>query len=423
MLGGGVKRQPETVCVLDIGSNKVVCLIGREEPGLGVRLIGSGFGVSAGLKGGAVVDLEAAEVGIRTAVEKAERAAGITVQDVCVNVALRSLRSKHMTVQTEFASGAVADRDLKRVLNSSMSGVDQAENAILHAIPLNWQVDGEDGIRDPRGMYGQTLGVDMHFVTAGIGPLRNLAHCIERCHLNIRSVTVSPYAAAISVLTEDERDLGVTLIDLGAGITSASIFRDNTLVHVDALGVGGRNITSDLARGLSTPIEAAERIKMIYGSCLHGANDDHRQVPCPPIAAQDELHHEPQSLITNIIRSRVEETLELLRDRIYKAGLETYSGRQVVLTGGGAHLNGVRELATHVLGKRVRVGHPHGVFGLSDELGQPDFAVATGLLKKVFDDRPEVVNGPPDLSGRRMKTQRYSGNAVMRSMQWLRENF
>jgi len=423
MLGGTVKRQPETVCVLDIGSNKVVCLIGREEPGLGVRLIGSGFGVSAGLKGGAVVDLEAAEQGIRSAVEKAERAAGVTVQDVCVNVALRSLRSKHMTVQTEFASGAVADRDLKRVLNSSMSDVDQAEHAILHAIPLNWQVDGEHGIRDPRGMYGQTLGVDMHFVMAGIGPLRNLAHCIERCHLTIRSVTVSPYAAALSVLTEDERDLGVTLIDLGAGITSAAIFRDNRLVHVDALGVGGQNITSDLARGLSTPLEAAERIKRLYGSCLHGANDDHHQVPCPPIAAQDELHHEPRSLVTNIIRSRVEETLEILRERIHKAGLETYSGRQVVLTGGGTHLNGIRELATHVLGKRVRIGHPHGVFGLSDELSQPDFAVATGLLKNVFDDRPEVMKGPPDLSGRRMRMQRYSGNAVMRSVQWLRENF
>ena len=423
MFSGSTKRQPETVCVLDIGSNKVVCLIGREEPGLGVRLIGSGFGVSSGLKGGAVVDLEAAEVGIRAAVEKAERAAGVTVQDVCVNVALRSMRSKHMAVQTEFASGAVVDRDLKRVLNSSLSELSQAEDAILHAIPLNWQVDGEDGIRDPRGMYGRQLGVDMHFVLGGIGPLRNLAHCVERCHLTIRSVTVSPYAAALSVLTEDERDLGVTLIDLGAGITSAAIFRDNTLVHVDALGVGGRNITSDLARGLSTPFEAAERIKVLYGSCLHGVDDETVMVPCPPIAAQDELQKEPRSVVTNIIRSRVEETLELLRERIHKAGLEGYSGRQVVLTGGGAHLNGIRELATHVLGKRVRIGQPHGVFGLSEELGQADFAVATGLLKKVFDDRPEVVNGPPDLSGRRHSAQRYSGNAMARSVQWLRENF
>ena len=119
----------------------------------------------------------------------------------------------------------------------------------------------------------------------------------------------------------------------------------------------------------------------------------------------------------------MEETLELLRERIHKAGLEGYSGRQVVLTGGGAHLNGIRELATHVLGKRVRIGQPHGVFGLSEELGQADFAVATGLLKKVFDDRPEVVNGPPDLSGRRHSAQRYSGNAMARSVQWLRENF
>ncbi len=408
---------------MDVGSNKTVCLIGREEPGLGVRLVGSGFGVSAGLKGGAVIDLEAAETGIRTAVEKAEKAAGVTVQDVCVNVALRSLRSQHMTVQTEFASGAVADRDLKRVLNSSLSEQAQPDHAIIHAIPMTWQVDDEDGIKDPRGMYGQKLGVQMHFVLGGIGPLRNLAHCIERCHLNIRSVTASPYASALAVLTEDERDLGVTLIDLGAGITSAAIFRDNTLVHVDALGVGGRNVTTDLARGLTTPFEAAERIKTIYGSCLHGADDDFISVPCPPIAAQDELHHHPRSRVTAIIRARMEETFELLRDRIHAAGLENYSGRQIVLTGGGARLNGVRELAEFVMSKRVRIGQPHGVFGLSDVLGQPDFAVATGLLKQAFETLPEAVNGPPDLSGRAYRQQRYSGNAIGRSMQWLRENF
>ena len=423
MFSGVTQRKPETVAVLDIGTSKTVCLIGREEPGLGVRLIGSGFGISAGLKGGAVIDLEAAEFGIRTAVEKAEKTAGVTVQDVCVNVSLRSLRSQHMAVQTEFASGEVADRDLKRVLNSSLSELAQPDHAILHAIPMTWRVDDEDGIKDPRGMYGQQLGVQMHFVLGGMGPLRNLAHCIERCHLNIRSVTASPYAASLATLTEDERDLGVTLIDLGAGITTISIFRDNTLLHVDALGVGGRNVTTDLARGLSTPFEAAERIKTIYGSCLHGADDEFVSVPCPPIAAQDELHHEPRSLVTNIVRSRMEETFELLRERIYKAGFETYSGRQIVLTGGGARLNGVRELAEVVMSKRVRIGQPHGIFGLSDVLGQPDFAVATGLLKQAFTDLPEVLNGPPDLSGRAYRQQRYSGNAFGRSIQWLRQNF
>jgi len=191
MFKGGVNKKAETIAVLDIGSSKVVCLIGQREPSFGVKLIGSGFGVSAGLKGGAVVDMEAAEAGIRTAVEKAERAAGVTVQSVCVNVALRSLRSQHMTVQTEFASGEVADRDLKRVLHSSLAELAQPEDAILHAIPLNWSVDDERGIRDPRGMFGKRLGVDMHFVLAGVGPLRNLAHCIERCHL-LSAILVLP---------------------------------------------------------------------------------------------------------------------------------------------------------------------------------------------------------------------------------------
>ncbi len=423
MFKGGVNKKAETIAVLDIGSSKVVCLIGQREPNFGVKLIGSGFGVSAGLKSGAVVDMEAAEAGIRTAVEKAERAAGVTVQSVCVNVALRSLRSQHMTVQTEFASGEVADRDLKRVLNSSLAELAQPEDAILHAIPLNWSVDDEGGIRDPRGMFGKRLGVDMHFVLAGVGPLRNLAHCIERCHLHISSVTVSPYAAGLGVLTDDERDLGVTVIDMGGGITTAAIFRDNTMVHVDALSVGGKNVTNDIARGLTTPTEAAERIKTIYGSALHGSDDGQVMIPCPPMGAQEELSHHPRELLTSIIRSRVEETFELLRDRIADSGLENYAGRRIVLTGGGCQLNGVRELAEYVFNKRVRIGRPHGVLGMREAIAGPDFAVATGLLKHAFTESGEAISGPPDLSGQRYRQKRYTGNTLGRSLQWLRENF
>lgn len=416
-------RPTDTVCVLDIGSSKVACLIGRKDPSVGLRLLGCGTAVSRGVKAGAVVDLDAAELGIRQAVEKAERAAGVSVHGVTVNVGLRSLSSRHLRVQTEFASGAIADRDLKRVIGSSLTELSEPDYAILHALPRDWEVDGETGIRDPRGMFGQRLGVDMHFVTAGIGPLRNLAHCIERCHLSLRSVTVSPYAAAQSVLTEDERDLGVTLIDIGAGLTTVAIFRDNTLVHVDAIGVGGRNVTSDIARGLNTPLEAAERIKLFYGSALHGARDEHEHIPCPPVAAMDELQHAPRSRLTSIIRARTEETLELVKDRLVHAGLDTYSGRQIVLTGGASQLSGLRELTELVFNKRVRIGTPHGIFGLTDALNAPGYAVATGLLRHAFEQTGEAVSGPPDLSGRRYQRARYSGNALSRSVQWLKENF
>lgn len=417
------QKSAETVAVLDIGSSKVVCLIGKVEPDIGVRLIGTGFGVSAGVKNGAVIDLEAAEAGIRAAVEKAERSAGVTVHAVKVNVTLRSLRSQHMRVQTEFASGGVADRDLKRVLNSSLSELSQPDYAILHAIPMNWSVDGETGIDDPRGMFGKTLGVDMHFVLGGVGPLRNLAHCIERCHLQIRSVTASPYASALSVLTEDERDLGTTVIDMGAGVTSVAVFRDRVLMHVDAIGVGGISVTQDIARGLATPPEAAERIKTIYGSALHGIDDDHMTVPCPPVGAQDTLQHHPRAVVTEVIRSRIEEIFELIAERLHQSGMDEISGRQIVLTGGGAQLNGVRELAELKFNKRVRIGQPHGIFSLSDTLLSSDFAVATGMLKQSFEACGEAISGPPDLSGRRFRERRYSGHALGRSFQWLRENF
>ena len=416
-------KRAETVCVLDIGSSKITCFIGSKDAGIGVRVLGHGTALSNGVKSGAVVDLAAAEVGIRKAVEKAERAAGVTVHGVSVNVGLRSLMSRHMRVQTEFASGAIEDRNLQRVIGTSLSKTATPDYAILHALPLDWDVDGETGIRDPRGMFGQRLGVNMHFVTAGIGPLRNLAHCIERCHLSLRSVTVNPYAAARSVLTQDERDLGVTLIDMGAGLTTASVFRDDQLVHVDAISVGGLNVTSDIARGLSTPIEAAERIKIIYGSALHGARDEYETIPCPPVGAMDELRHESKSLLTGIIRARVEETLELVRDRLYEQGLDNVSGRQIVLTGGASKLSGLRELTELVFNKRVRIGSPHGVFGLSDQLDAPDYAVATGLLRHAFEPSSEAVTGPPDLSGRRYQANRYQGGPVARSLQWLRENF
>ena len=416
-------RRSDTVCVLDIGSGKIACLIGARDEHAGVRLLGSGTARSDGVKAGAVVDLSAAETGIRKAVEKAEKSAGVTVHAVNVNVGLRSLRSAHMRVQTEFASGAIEDRNLKRVIGASMSKTATPDYAILHALPMDWEVDGESGIKDPRGMFGQRLGVNMHFVTASIGPLRNLAPCIERCHLSLRSVTVNPYAAARSVLTQDERDLGVTLIDMGAGLTTASVFRDDQLVHVDALGVGGANVTGDIAKGLNTPVEAAERIKIFYGSALHGARDEYETVPCPPVGAMDELQNQPKSLLTSIIRARAEETLELLRERLYQAGMESVSGRQIVLTGGASQLSGLRELTELVFNKRVRIGAPHGVFGLSDALDAPDYAVATGLLRHAFEPSAEAVQGPPDLSGRRYQASRYQGGAIARSVQWLKENF
>lgn len=422
--GGGAGRGfSEITAVLDIGTSKIVCFIGLHQADGSVRILGVGTQAGAGMKSGAVVDMEKAEYAIRRAVAGAEKAAGLAIHSVVVNVATRSLKSRHVSVETRFSSAEVAERDLRRVIDTALIEFDAPDQAIVHALPLNWILDGEGGIRDPRGMFGKTLGVDMHFVTANIGNLRNLAHCIERCHLHIAGMIAAPYAAGEAVLVEDELDLGVTVIDMGAGITTAAVFRDQALVFVDAIGVGGRNVTTDIARGLTTPPEAAERIKILYGSALDSPDDDRHMVPCPPMGAQDELHNEPLSTLTSIVRSRIEETFEILRDRFKAAGIAHYAGRRIVLTGGAAQISGATQLAEYIFGKNVRLGQPYGLTGLPEGMGGPDFAVASGLIKHLSRDRREAVSGPPDLSGRRYRQRRYAGGSLKRSVKWFVENF
>ena len=421
-LFGARSEDKDIRAVLDIGTSKAVCLIGCEEPGLGVRILGSGQAPIEGVKAGAVIDLERAQRGIREAVRRAEKKSGVAVRSVSVNVSSRSLMSHRMEVETAFASGAVAERDLKRLKQESLSKQARPETVILHALPLDWQVDQERGIKDPTGMYGSRLSVHMHFVKADIGPLRNIAHCIERCHIQIGAAKAAPLAAAESVLTDDEKDLGATVIDLGAGITSFAIYRHNQLLHLGAVGRGGDNITHDLAIGLSTPPEAAERIKRIYGSALYGL-DDKQPVPCPPVGARDQLTHHPKAFVIEIIRAQLEVIMAKITAQLEAKGLEPYMGRKIVLTGGGSLLTGAAEYVTSVFNMPVRIGRGHSVLGLEEHQMEPDFAVVTGLMKLDFMSRGETISGPPDLSGRQFRTRRYAGGGFGQSMRWLRDNF
>ena len=420
-------RRGEVAAVLDIGTSKIACFIGVLDPDTGVQLLGIGHHASNGIKCGAVVDMVAAETAIRSAVEKAERRAGFTISAVTVNVSTRTLASQHLTADTKFASGEVADRDLKRVLPTALAEFDEPEHTMLHALPLNWSVDDTRGIRDPRGMFGAHLGVDMHFVTAGVGVLRNLAHCVERCHLRIKTMVATPMAAGYGALVDDELDLGVTVIDMGAGITTASVFRERSLIFVDSVAIGGGHVSTDIARGLTTTLEGAERIKSLYGSALGSSKDDTQMISCPPMGdiggQPGEPHLQSRALLTSIVRSRLEETFEILRDRLKDTGMDEYAGRRIVLTGGASQLSGAADLAEIIFGKRVRIGRPHGLLGLSDTASGPDFAVAAGLIKYAFSTHNDAISGSPDLSGRKYRKRRYAGNGFGRSLDWLKENF
>ena len=387
--------EAEPVAVIDIGNKKITCLIGAAEVKGGVKIIGAGVSVNSGMKSGVVVDEVALEMGIRAAVEKVERQCGITVSVVAVNLSDQSTRSSHFSLEQDFTEATEISKNLmNELIRSVLHNASREDETTLHAIPLAWKVDDQNYIKNPIGMLGSSFGVDLHLVLTNRASLLKLINCIERCHIGVRSVSSSTKAAGYGVIKEQEMDLGVTIIHLSADVTVAAIFRDNQLKHIETLRVGGENITKDIARGLSTTLEAAERIKILYGTLLNEAGDENNQIPVPPLNGEGELEYVSKETLKNIIFARAEETLEILRERISTKSLSEFETRKIILTGGGANLTGIKELATKVFEKKVRIGHPCGVSDLESSMSGTENAVAAGLLKLQFDSTEDIVGSP-----------------------------
>ncbi len=412
------KARNGLVAALDIGTTKVCCLIARAGGDEPARVVGIGHHASYGLRNGTLVDLDAAEAAIRVTVEAAERMAGDNIRGVVVNVSTGAPESRLVAYDVSVSGHEIGDADLRRILDpAGFAESIPDEHDIVHIIPVGYAIDGCRGVRDPRGMFGQRLGVNLHLITASAGAVRNLANCVTRCHLEIAGKVVSPYAAALGCLVEDETQLGVTLIDMGGGTTSVAVFFDSELIHTDSIPLGGLHVTRDLARGLSTPMTQAERIKTLYGSCQPSPSDARQIVEVPPIAddGASEGTHVARSMLVGIIRPRVEEILEMIRTRMHDAGLDRVAGRRAVLTGGGSQLPGAAELAGQILDKQVRVGRPRGVNGLPEATAGPAFTTCAGLLRFAANQAQEGVEPiyrPTETQGR-----------FGRIRQWIGENF
>ena len=383
-------RRSATVSVLDVGSTKVCCLIARLKPRGGetlrrrshaVEVLGFASTRSRGIKSGVIVDLDEAEQAIRLAVDGAERMAEVTVGSLIVNLSCGRLKSETYSASVK-VDGPVADADVQRVLAAGGAHSISDGRMVLHSVPIGYALDANRGIQDPTGMLGEVLGVDMHVVTADEAPLRNLELAINRCHLEVETIVATPYAAGLAALVDDEAQLGVACIDMGGGTTTLSVFHNGEFVHADAIAVGGQHVTLDIARGLSTNLADAERIKARHGSALPSISDEKDILTIPPVG-EDERDHPntvPRSALTRIVRPRVEEILEMTRDMLVKSGFSGEVGKRVVLTGGASQLTGLVETARRVLARNVRLGRPLGIAGLPEAAKSPAFAAAVGLV-------------------------------------------
>lgn len=417
------KPKGSLLAALDVGSTKIACFIGRVIDDEGTfEVLGVGHHASAGIKNGTIADLDQAEAAIRHTVHAAENMAanvmkGYPLREVVVNLPGVHAVSHGHTADVQVAGHEITDNDVRRALAKAQDEVISSEYELIHTIPVGYRIDGHEGIREPRGMFGQNMSVDIHLVTGDMNALRNMATCIERSHLDITALCVSAYAAGLACLVEDEMDLGCTVIDMGGGVTSVAVFQGGALIYSDAIPLGGKHITSDIAKGLTTSMADAERLKALYGSAMGSTTDQNELIDVPRIGEDTRLepNHVPRSLLVGIIQPRIEEIFELVRARLNDSGLGAALGRRVVLTGGSSQMPGLRDLGQHVLDKQVRLGKPIRLSGLPDAVSGPAFATTAGLLTYISEHADEMPA--------QIMAQVEPGSMFERVQMWLRENW
>jgi cell division protein FtsA len=411
-------QRNSTIAALDVGTTKVACFIAQVGENDELHLTGVGHHRSRGLRNGHVTNLDEAEASVRAAVDAAEQMSNSRIDKVFLNMSCGTPQSTCIDVELAVSGHQIRDTDVRRVLDHGSAQYDVNERELIHCIPTGYSIDGGNGILDPRGMYGDKLGVNIHLVTAAVGPSRNLNTVIDRCDLDIEDRVVTPYASGLACLVDDEKDLGVTVIDMGGGTTSIAVFQESQVVYVDSLPIGGSHVTGDIAKSLSTPMARAERLKTVYGSVMQSPSDARELLKVPLVGEEDEesANEVPKSMLVQIIQARVEETFELVRSHLDASRFGKSVGRRVVLTGGASQLEGVRDLAELVLDKQVRLGRPKLIRGLPESLSGPAFATAVGLLRYGL---REHVAKPDHAAMAASKNKRNFG----RVGQWLRENF
>ena len=385
-------QSEQLIAAIDIGSSKICCLIAKMNGENSFKIIGLGHQVSKGVRFGTIVDMDAAEEAILNAVYTAEQMAGRTVDRIVVNLSGGSPSSTIIEHKVSLPKEEVSISDIRRLIHQENYMPQSITEQIIHLVPVSYNIDDSSGITDPKGMFGKTLGVNMNVITAKMGAVKNLVNCIARCHLDISSIIVSPYASGLSCLLPDEKKIGVTVIDMGGGATSFAVFLDGKIVYADTIPVGGGHVTNDIAKGLSTSIVDAERLKILHGCASFGSVNEHEIIHVPQIGEENlgKKNHLPKSLLANIIKPRVEEIFEIIRGRLEKKGFYELSGRRVVLTGGASQLAGTSEIASLVLEKKVRIGYPmmsvNKIDGSNDEgifsniQKNTAFVTCTGLL-------------------------------------------
>lgn len=367
------------VVALDIGTSKVVCLVGEVTPEGMIEIVGVGTQPSSGLKRGVVVNIESTVNSIQRAVEEAELMAGCKIRGVTVGIAGSHIRSLNSHGIVAVRDREVADQDMDRVIDAARAVAIPADQQILHILPQEYLIDNQEGIREPLGMSGVRLEAKVHLVTGAANAIQNIEKCVRRCGLEVDAVVLEQLASSYAVLTEDEKDLGVCMVDIGGGTTDIAVFTAGAIRHTAVIPVAGDQVTSDIAMALRTPTQHAEKIKIKYACALAELARADEMIKVPSVGDRPPRDLSRQAL-AEVVVPRYEELFSLIQSELRRSGFEDLVAAGIVLAGGTAKMEGAVELAEEIFHMPVRLARPQGIRGMEEQLISPIYATSIGLM-------------------------------------------
>ncbi len=414
------EKTDNVIVGLDIGTTKVCAIVGQDTQEGKVKIIGIGQSPSKGLRKGVVINIDEAVMSIKRAVLQAERMSGTKISSVYTGIAGSHIRSYNSSGVVAIKNSEVSESDIRRVMDAAKAVAIPPDREIIHIIPQEFTVDDQDGIKEPRGMSGTRLEAKVHIVTGAVANVQNIVKCCQKSGLKVSNIVLQPIASSKSVLMQEEKDLGVGLIDIGGGTTDIAIFVSDAIKHTSVISIGGDHITNDIAIGLRTPFQEAEKVKTGHGCAISNMINSDETIEIPGVGNRGSRII-PREVLAQIIEPRMEEVFSLIKDNFEKIGVIPLLTSGIVLTGGSALMEGSVELAESVFDLPVRMGKPIGVIGLKDTVDNPMYATGVGLVLYGFDQMKE--NNHTDSFNETQKGEEMF-SAIFRKMKsWIKEMF
>jgi cell division protein FtsA len=409
-----IKEDNNLIVGLDIGTSKIVAIVAELQPEGTLKVIGLGQHVSRGLKKGVVVNIESTMQSIQRALEEAELMADCKINNVYTGIAGSHIKSLNSHGMVKIKDAEVSQMDVDRVIETARAIALPADQQILHILTQEFIVDGQEDVREPLGMSGMRLEVKVHIVTGAVAAAQNIVKCIKRCGIEVSDLILQPLASSLAVLTEDEKELGVCLVDIGGGTTDIAVFKQGAIRHTAVVPIAGDQMTNDVAVAFRTPTQAAEEIKIKHGCALRQLADPREIVEVPGVDGRDPRQLSVQTL-AEVLEPRVVELYELVLNELRRSGMEEMIASGIVITGGSAMMRGMVELGEEIFHMPVRLGMPRYVGGLSEVVSNPRYATGVGLVLMGKQQLERHLNGQMESSS--------FGRVMEKMKSWFQGNF